>query len=242
MDRVGPGTVNLAFTGASGAPYGLRLLDCLLAAGCQVNLMVSRAAQVVFATETEIKLPGTPAAMRDHLSNLYRARPGQLEVFGRENWFAPPASGSGLASPLVICPCSTGTLSALATGASNNLIERAGDVALKERRKLILVPREAPYSEIHLDNMLRLTRMGATILPASPGFYHQPQSIGDLIDFIVARILDHLGIEQTLVSRWGQDNLGGKAPAAGSYEADSPEAGNHGADSHGADSHDGSKQ
>lgn len=204
MDKAPARTINLAFTGASGAPYGLRLLQCLLAEGCRVNLMVSRAAQVVFANETEIKLPGTPAGMRDHLTNLYGARPGQLQVFGRENWFAPPASGSSEASPLVICPCSTGTLSALATGASNNLIERAGDVALKERRKLILVPREAPFSEIHLENMLRLTRMGATILPASPGFYHQPRTIADLVDFIVARILDHLEIPQTLISRWGE--------------------------------------
>lgn len=218
MDRNRAATVNLAFTGASGAPYGLRLLECLLEAGSQVNLMVSRAAQVVLATETEIRLPGTPAAMGEHLGSLYRARPGQLQVFGRENWFAPPASGSGQASPLVICPCSTGTLSALATGASNNLIERAGDVALKERRKLILVPREAPYSEIHLDNMLRLTRMGATILPASPGFYHQPQSVGDLVDFIVARILDHLGLEQTLVPRWGQSRLEDKAAVLTGHE------------------------
>lgn len=197
-------TVNLAFTGASGAPYGLRLLECLLAAGCQVNLMVSRPAQVVFATETDVKLPGSPAAAADYLARLFKAAPGQLRVFGRENWFAPPASGSGEASALVICPCSTGTLSALATGASNNLIERAGDVALKERRTLILVPREAPYSEIHLENMLRLTRMGATIIPASPGFYHSPRHISDLIDFIVARILDHLRVEQRLVPRWGE--------------------------------------
>lgn len=209
--RAGPNgarTINLAFTGASGAPYGLRLLECLLAAGCRVNLMVSRAAQVVFATETEIKLPGTPAGMAAHLGKLYHAQAGQLQVFGRENWFAPPASGSGEASPLVICPCSTGTLSALATGASNNLIERAGDVALKERRQLILVPRETPFSEIHLENMLRLTRMGATILPASPGFYHQPRSIADLVDFIVARILDHLGLPQTLIARWGAPSPG----------------------------------
>lgn len=200
----GAPAVNLAFTGASGAPYGLRLLECLLKADRPVRLMVSRAAQVVFATETELKLPGSPGAMAAYLGERYHARPGQLQVFGRENWFAPPASGSGEPSPLVICPCSTGTLSALATGASNNLIERAGDVALKERRKLILVPREAPYSEIHLENMLRLTRMGATIVPASPGFYHQPRQISDLVDFIVARILDHLEVEQTLVARWGQ--------------------------------------
>ena len=104
----------------------------------------------------------------------------------------------------MVCPCSTGTLSALATGASNNLIERAGDVALKERRQLILVLREAPYSEVHLENMLKLTRMGAVIMPASPGFYHKPESVGDLVDFMVARILDHLGLEQTMVPRWGE--------------------------------------
>lgn len=197
-------TINLAFTGASGAQYGLRLLQCLLAAGCRVHLMVSRAAQVVIATETELKLPGSPQAMQDYLTGLYGAEAGQLVVFGREDWFAPPASGSGEAAPLVICPCSTGTLSALATGASNNLIERAGDVALKERRPLILVPREAPYSEVHLENMLRLTRIGATIIPASPGFYHQPSSVEDLVDFIVARLLDHLGVSQALMPRWGE--------------------------------------
>ena len=131
----------------------------------------------------------------------------RLRVFGREDWMAPWASGSGQPGPLVICPCSTGTLSAIATGASNNLIERAADVALKERRKLILVPRETPYSEIHLQNMLTLTRMGAVILPASPGFYHEPQSIQDLIDFIVARILNQLGIEQQLMPAWGKDNV-----------------------------------
>jgi len=203
-------TINLAFTGASGAQYGLRLLHCLVAANCTVNVMVSRAAQVVIATETELKLPGSPPAMQATLTELTGARPGQLRVFGREDWFAPPASGSGEKAPLVVCPCSTGTLSALATGASNNLIERAGDVALKERRQLILVPREAPYSEVHLDNMLRLTRMGAVIMPASPGFYHNPQSVSDLVDFIVARILDHLGVPQDLMPRWGEERANTK--------------------------------
>lgn len=197
-------TINLAFTGASGAQYGLRLLQCLVAANCRVNVMVSRAAQVVIATETDLKLPSATGAALKVLTDFSGAEGGQLAVYGREDWFAPPASGSGEPSPLVICPCSTGTLSALATGASNNLIERAGDVALKERRPLILVPREAPYSEIHLENMLKLTRMGAVIMPASPGFYHQPGSVDDLVDFIVARLLDHLGVEQTLVPRWGQ--------------------------------------
>ncbi|MBY6034192.1 UbiX family flavin prenyltransferase [Marinobacter daepoensis] len=196
--------INLAFTGASGAPYGLRLLQCLVAQGCRVNVMVSKAAQVVIATETEFRLPGSTSAMAEAFSDYAGANPGQVRVFGREAWFSPPASGSGEKAPLVICPCSTGTLSALATGASNNLIERAGDVALKERRKLILVLRETPYSEVHLDNMLRLTRMGAVIMPASPGFYHQPQSVNDVVDFMVARILDHLDLPQTLVPRWGE--------------------------------------
>lgn len=196
--------VNLAFTGASGAQYGLRLLQCLVASQCRVNIMVSRAAQVVIATETDFRLPGTPGAMKAAFTEYAGASEEQIQVFGREDWFSPPASGSGEKAPLVICPCSTGTLSALATGASNNLIERAGDVALKERRSVILVLREAPYSEVHLENMLKLTRMGAVIMPASPGFYHKPESVADLVDFMVARILDHLGLEQTLVPRWGE--------------------------------------
>ncbi|ONF42736.1 aromatic acid decarboxylase [Marinobacter lutaoensis] len=200
-----PTTVNLAITGASGAQYGLRLLQCLVAAGCSVNVMVSRAAQVVIATETELSLPGSVSGMQEVLGRYAAAKPGQVRVFGREDWFAPPASGSGEKAPLVICPCSTGTLSALATGASNNLIERAGDVALKERRPLILVTREMPLSEVHLDNMLRLTRMGAVVMPASPGFYHRPVSVSDLVDFVVARILDHLNLPQTLVPRWGRN-------------------------------------
>lgn len=204
--------INLAFTGASGAQYGLRLLQCLVAAGCRVHVMVSKAAQIVIATETDLKLPGNTPAMQEVLTDYAGARPGQVLVFGREDWFSPPASGSGEKAPLVICPCSTGTFSALATGASNNLIERAGDVALKERRQLILVPREAPYSEVHLENMLRLTRMGAVIMPASPGFYHQPQSVGDLVDFIVARLLDHLCLPQDLMPRWGEERLRAKQP------------------------------
>lgn len=205
-------TVNLAITGASGAQYALRLLQCLVAAGCRVHVMVSRAAQVVIATETDLKLPGSPSAMQECLTEFSGAKPGQVLVFGREDWFAPPASGSGEKAPLVICPCSTGTLSALATGASNNLIERAGDVALKERRQLILVPREAPYSEVHLENMLRLTRMGAVVMPASPGFYHKPRSIEDLVDFVVARLLDHLGLPQDLMPRWGEARVEAKQP------------------------------
>ena len=198
-------TVTLALTGASGAQYGLRLLECLLAADCRVFLMISRAAEVVIRTETPLSLPESDIELQlKQLSALYRAKPGKLVLFSREDWFAPVASGSSSPSAMVICPASGGTLSAIAQGASNNLIERAADVALKERRQLILVPRETPYSQVHLENMLKLTQMGAVVLPASPGFYQKPNTIDDLIDFIVARILDQLGIAQTVMPRWGE--------------------------------------
>ncbi len=196
-------TVGLAFTGASGAQYGLRLLQMLLAADCRVYLMLSRAAEVVLRREVQIDLPEDLEAQRAWFFSTFHASPERLFLFGREDWFAPVASGSGAPEAMVICPASGGTLSALAAGASNNLIERAGDVMLKERRKLILVPREAPYSQVHLENMLKLTQMGAVILPASPGFYQYPKTIDDLVDFVVARILDHLGIKQSLLPPWG---------------------------------------
>ena len=196
--------VTLAVTGASGSQYALRLLDCLVRADVEVFFLISQAAQLVVATETELQLPPKPQALEAFLTEHYQARAGQIRVFGKQDWMSPVASGSGAPSAMVVCPCSTGTLSAIATGASNNLIERAADVALKERRQLILVPRESPYSTIHLENMLKLSQMGAVILPASPGFYHQPQSIDDLVDFVVARILNQLGIEQTLLKRWGE--------------------------------------
>jgi len=199
--------VSLAITGASGVQYAERLLYCLIAQDIQVLVMISKAAQVVAAAETDLKLPGTPGEQEAYLTERFGAKAGQIKVFGRENWFAPVASGSGAPSAMVVCPCSTGTLSAIATGASNNLIERAADVALKERRQLILVPREAPYSEIHLEHMLKLTRMGAVILPASPGFYHKPESVEQMIDFIVARILSQLGLPQDLMPRWGDQLL-----------------------------------
>ena len=196
--------VTLAVTGASGSQYALRLLECLVRADVEVFFLISQAAQLVMATETELKLPPKPQALEAFLTEHYQAREGQIRVFGKQDWMSPVASGSGAPSAMVVCPCSTGTLSAIATGASNNLIERAADVALKERRQLILVPRESPYSTIHLENMLSLSRMGAVILPASPGFYHQPQTIDDLVDFVVARILNQLGIEQDLLKRWGE--------------------------------------
>ncbi len=196
--------VTLALTGASGAQYGLRLLECLVRADVEVSFLISQAAQLVVATETDWRLPAKPQALEAFLTERLAAAEGQIRVFGKQDWMAPVASGSGAPGAMVVCPCSTGTLSAIATGASNNLIERAADVALKERRQLILVPREAPYSNIHLENMLKLSQMGAVILPASPGFYHKPNSIDELIDFVVARILNQLGIEQTLLARWGE--------------------------------------
>ena len=196
--------VTVALTGASGAQYGLRLIEALVAAEREVWVMISKAAHLVIATETDDDLPARPERLAEALTERSGARPGQIRCFGREEWMAPVASGSGAPSAMVICPCSTGTLSAVATGASNNLIERAADVALKERRQLVLVLRETPLSAIHLEHMLNLTRLGAVILPAAPGFYHQPTTIDDLVDFIVARILNQLGIEHRLMPRWGE--------------------------------------
>lgn len=196
--------VTLAVTGASGSQYALRLLECLVRAEVDVSFLISQAAQLVVATETELQLPPKPQALEVFLTEHCSARPGQIRVYGKQDWMAPVASGSGAPAAMVVCPCSTGTLSAIATGASNNLIERAADVALKERRKLILVPRESPYSTVHLENMLKLSQMGVIILPASPGFYHKPQSVGDMVDFVVARILNQLGIDQDLLPAWGE--------------------------------------
>lgn len=198
-------SITLAITGASGAQYGLRLLQCLLAAECKVYLLLSSAAEVVIRTETDLDLPETMEEQQVFLTEIFGADEEQLQLLAKDDWFSPVASGSSSPSSMVICPASGGTLSAVAHGASNNLIERAADVALKERRQLIFVPREAPYSAIHLENMLKLTQLGAVIIPASPGFYMQPQTINELIDFIVARILDQLGIEQDLMPRWGED-------------------------------------
>lgn len=195
--------IALAMTGASGAIYGLRLLECLLRAEQKVYLMLSMPAQVVIGMETELKLPGRPAEIQEALAARYQAKPDQLSVFGREQWTAPVASGSSAPRAMVICPCTSGTLSAIAQGSSDDLLERAADVVIKEQRQLIVVPREMPLSVIHLENMLKLARLGVTIMPACPGFYHEPRRIEDLVDFVVARILDHLKIEQDLVPPWG---------------------------------------
>lgn len=200
--------ITLAFTGASGAPYGLRLLECLLAADYQVYLLISSAARVVLATEHGLKLPGNPDAAKQALVEHLNCDPEKLMVCGKDDWFSPVASGSAAPKQMVVCPCSVGSVAAITQGMSDNLIERAADVVLKERGQLLLVVRETPFSTLHLENMHKLSQMGVTIMPAAPGFYHQPQSIEDLVDFMVARILDHLGIEQGLVPRWGYDQRG----------------------------------
>ena len=197
------GPIALAITGASGAVYGLRLLEVLIKAKRQVYLMISQAGQVVLHMENNLEIPSGSEAAAHWFSECYQAEPGQLQVFGRQQWTAPVASGTNPAEAMVVCPCTTATLAAVANGISSDLMERAADVMLKERRKLIMVVRETPFSEIHLENMLKLSRMGALIMPANPGFYHQPQSVEQLVDFMVARVLDHLDIEHDLMPRWG---------------------------------------
>jgi len=190
----------VAITGASGAPYAVRLLEALVAAEREVQLIVSSHGLRLLQTETEIR---SVAELRERVGAVRWDR--YITVFDDNDRGASPASGSALNAGMVICPCSMGTLSAIAVGASRSLVERAADVALKERRPLLLVPRETPLSAIHLENMLRVTRAGAIVMPASPGFYHRPSSIDDLVNFIVARVLDHLGVPHRLVSRWGSD-------------------------------------
>ncbi|WP_305464285.1 flavin prenyltransferase UbiX [Photobacterium leiognathi] len=197
--------ITLAWTGASGAPYGLRLLECLLAADYQVYLLISSAARVVLATEHGLKLSASPDKAREQLVEHLHCDADKLIVCGKDDWFSPVASGSAAPKKMIVCPCSAGSLASIAYGMSDNLIERAADVVIKERGQLLLVVRETPFSTIHLENMLKLSKLGVTVMPAAPGFYHQPQSIDDLIDFMVARILDHLGVEQGLVPRWGYD-------------------------------------
>ncbi len=197
--------ITLAITGASGAIYSLRLLEQLVAAQRTVYLLISNPAKIVLETELELTLPAAALQIQVLLTARYHAQPQQLQVFELNQWTAPPASGSAKVHAMVVCPCSGGTLSAIANGLSRSLIERAAEVMLKEQRKLILVTRETPLSVIHLENMLRLARLGCVILPASPGFYYRPQQIDQLVDFIVARILDQLDIPHNLLPRWGAD-------------------------------------
>jgi flavin prenyltransferase len=199
-----PKTITVALTGASGSQYGLRLVECLLDAGIRVYLLISQAGQVVLKMEADLEVPARPAEAESFFLDHFGAQPGQLRVFGRQQWTAPVASGSNPPDAMVICPCTTGTLASIAAGVSTSLIDRAADVTMKESRKLILVIRETPFTAIHLENMLRLARAGAVIMPANPGFYFKPKRVEDVVDFMVARILDHLGVSNDLVPRWGE--------------------------------------
>lgn len=197
--------IAVAITGASGVQYGLRLLEVLVNRTPRTHLMISGAARVVIRAETDWAIPARPAEQRAWFCDRFGVPVDRLRVYAREQWMAPLASGSNCPRALAVCPCTMGTLGAIAAGMSDNLIERAADVVLKERRRLVLVVRETPLSEIHLRNMLRLTRMGAVILPASPGFYGNPDSVDALVDFVVARTLDQLGVAHTLMTRWSDD-------------------------------------
>lgn len=198
----------LAMTGASGVIHGLRLMEAVLVAGQDVDLVLSAAARTVLAQECGLNVQGdgaeVVAAFRGFSAHadaeaLYRG----VRHHGLHDWNSRLASGSAGRGRMVICPCSMGTMAAVAMGLSDNLLERAADVVIKERGQLIVVPRETPLSAIHLENMLRLTRLGVVVLPASPGYYHRPGSVMDLVDFVVGRVLDQLGIGQRLVDRWG---------------------------------------
>lgn len=197
--------IAVAITGASGADYGLRLIETLLQAGETVQLMISQAGQVVINMETDLKLPSGTREIATCLESHFGDFPGRLQVYGRQQWTAPVASGSNPPRAMVICPCTTGTLASVAHGICDDLIDRAADVALKEQRKLILVVRETPFSSIHLQNMLTLSQAGAVIMPANPGFYFRPERVEELVDFMVARVLDHLGVAHPLGQRWGGD-------------------------------------
>ena len=193
--------VFLGITGASGAPYAARLVEALAGEGCEVGIAASSAGVEVLATE----LYGNPRLSRDEtLARLLERAGGAATVYDPDDWKAPYASGSAKVDAYVLCPCSMGTLGTIASGAMSNLIHRAASVALKEGRKLVLMPRETPLSAIHLRNMLTLREAGATILFLAPGFYHGAESVDDLVDFVVARCLDQLGLENSLMRRWGQ--------------------------------------
>lgn len=195
--------ITLAITGASGAQYGLRLLQVLSQHSLPVYCLLSDAARVVLRAEVHPDFPLDHAALPEFLHQHFDVDVRHVIFPTQHDWFSCVASGSAAPRQMVICPCSMGTLAAVAHGLSDNLIERAADVVLKERGTLILVPRETPLSQIHLQNMLTLAQAGAVILPAAPGFYLQPQSIDDLVDTLVQRILDQLGIAVTLAARWG---------------------------------------
>ncbi|MET1255144.1 flavin prenyltransferase UbiX [Aliikangiella maris] len=195
--------VTLGITGASGAIYALNLLRHLSLHFEQVHIMITDAARIVFATELNINLPVAPQKILAELNALCPDKQAELFVYAKENWYSPVASGSAAPKQMIICPASMGCISAIACGASNTLLERAADVILKEKGQLIVLPREMPFSTIHLKNLLMLSETGVTVMPASPGFYGQPQSIDELADFVSARVLNHLGIDNRISTVWG---------------------------------------
>ena len=196
--------ISIALSGASGAQYGLRLIEVLTGNGYPVNVLLTNAALMVLALEMGIHLGSALSEQKRRLMARFAIEDETLlNIYSEKDWMAPLASGSNTSRAMVICPCSMGMLAAVATGQSNNLIERAADVMIKERKHLMLVVREAPFNQIHLENMLTLSKMNVQIMPANPGFYHQPQTVEDIIDFMVARILDQLDVPHELMMRWG---------------------------------------
>ncbi len=194
--------IAVALTGASGMPYAIALLKELIKTQPLIYVMISRAASTVIAMETDLKLGTDTKTIESNLVDYLGAEIGQIKVFSKNQWTAPVASGSNPPRAMVVCPCTMSTLSAIANGHGDNLMHRAADVVIKEQKKLILVPRETPYSAIHLENMLKLARLGVVILDANPAFYQQPKTIDDLVCFVVARILDHLNVEHQLLTPW----------------------------------------
>ncbi|MBT1074084.1 flavin prenyltransferase UbiX [Geobacter grbiciae] len=197
------GTVLVGITGASGSVYGLRLCEELLRAGKRVVVTASGAGIGVVREETNLDLSAGEEDAAARLRELFGASPEQLSFYGADNLFAPPASGSAAPDAMVVAPCSMGTLARIATGLSSTLLERCADVMVKEGRPLVIVPRETPLSAIHLENMLKLARLGVRVVPAMPAFYHRPKTLDDLVDFVVGKVLDTLGVHHELFARWG---------------------------------------
>ncbi|HAY40654.1 MAG TPA: aromatic acid decarboxylase [Gammaproteobacteria bacterium] len=197
--------IAIAITGASGMPYAISLLKNLIETEQLIYVMISQAANTVLAMETNLRVGNDTSTIEEKLTDYLKAKKGQIKVFSKNQWTAPVASGSNPPRAMVVCPCTMSTLSAIANGNSDNLMHRAADVAIKENKKLIIVPRETPYSAIHLENMLKLSRLGVVIMDANPAFYQKPTSIEDLVNFVVARILDHLGIKHKLQKPWQED-------------------------------------
>ena len=196
-------TICLAISGASGFHYALKLLHCLFEQKHTVHLLVSDAAREVARLEAGIEVPAEAADQIQFFRTQVKEATGELYCYAKNDWLSPVASGSAAIDAMVVCPCSTGTLSAIANGSSTNLMERAATVALKEHRRLVIVPREMPMSAIQFEHMHKLATLGVRVMPACPGFYHKPETVEDIIDFVVARILQQLDLPQTLVPQWG---------------------------------------